>query len=323
MKKTIQEKSKFGKKALDLSEKIIEHYKKDKPEDHPYSFSANRYRISLIIGIILMVYGLLRTDNQKTKQQDCMVVDKISDTISNGKKSITTLYDIYKDGGLQVVSDLSKKENQKIHIDFSKTKQTDNKNILICNENITAKIGMINKQNNTLEHKIIDFSVGDIIYDNRVFSNSFLQLSENDNVTIAISDNLENKNIDMIFVSDIKKTEKHNLGFYDFNILDFGGDRELSCNNDVILFYDITDLSNENYKLQNNIGIKIGHDTPIILDRILVGKNYDGKFKVITKLNNICIFKDGIKYDLCDQFWKIKDSQKNYNDIVMLEILAK
>ena len=189
---------------------------------------------------------------------------------------------------------------------------------------IVCDIGTkINKQNNTLEHKIVDFSVGDIIYDNRILSNAFLQLSENDNVTIAINDSLENKNIDMIFVSDIKKTEKYNLGFYDFNILDFGGDRELSCNNDVALFYNIADLSNENYKLEDNIGIKIGHDTPIILDRILVGKNYDGKFKVITKLANICIFKNGIKYDLCDQFWKIKDSQKNSNDVIMLEILAK
>jgi hypothetical protein len=329
MKKPVQEESRFSKKAADLSARIVEHYKKDNTNTHPYSFSANRYRISLVIGVILMIYGLFRFDSQKaTNQPECGVVNKISDTVSNGKQSISVLYDIYKDWGLQAVSDLTKikanKPNQNIHIDFSKIKtKASDKNILICKQPVSAKIGSINKKNNILEYRTVDFLVGDVVDNNQILSNSFLKLSENDDVVVAIDDNLEEANVNLVYISDIKTPEKYNLGFYDFNIIEYGTDKFVQCDSDIKMFYNIAGLTDESYKMENNIDIKIGHKTPIILDRTLVGNYYNGKFRIITKLKNICVFKEGIMYDLCDSFWKIQNSKNNANDVIILEITTK
>ncbi len=328
MKKKIPEETRFSKKALNLTERIIANYKKPKIEPHPYSFGANKHRITFVFGLILIIYSIFKLDipQEHNTNNNCGVVGKLATTLNNGNQSIAALYKMYKDGALKTASkletqDIKTNSDKKIYIDFKNKDRSGN--ILVCGERAIAKIGQFNKLNSTLEYQTIDWIVGGTINNNQLVSNAFLQLEENDDVIVAFNkkiDDTEESILDLVYISEIKTEQKHYLSFYDVNILENYDDKIINCKDHIDLIYTINNLTTDSIT-DHNVDTEIGgNNSPIILDRVLVGNNINSSIKITTKIKNLCVFKDGIKYDICGHIWNIPNIEEHENDIVVVNI---
>ncbi len=326
-KKKIHEKSRFAKKALTLVEKINSHYSQNPPPNlSPYSFSANKYRISLFFGAILILSSLysLKSRNNST---ECVnkdgVFKNISNTVTGSAQSLGVLYNLYKEGGIEIVSEFAKiknnNKNQKIHVNFNEISKADKKNVLICGEKFTAEIGVIKaNQTQNIEYKIMDLIAGEEIYESKNLANIFFQLSENDNVS-AVFDDPNNENSIIVYISKIKPESNYFLGFYEVISIYDGTGTQLKCGNKTSIEFKLYNISENSAIIENKINDST-QNLPILLERVLMGKSIGSKIKVITKLDNLCIFREGPNYDLCRKLWNFKENEMKSVISLTLEI---